>query len=162
MRTGEGDIDGEELVLGEVLNGVRDAAVAEQAGDFAVQGADAHVARAGEPGALRRLHEAAGHPQIRARPVHHHQQVRLRPWNSHLQEPTGILSSTPGLSTIISRCACANENSHLQEHQLSTQCLLWACPPSSAAPPAPSALRERQAMISFGHQSPMRDVYMAV
>ena len=81
--TSEGNVNGEELVVGEVLDGVRDAALAQQAGDLAVQRRDAHIARAGQPGALGRLHEAPGHPQIRPGLVYHHQQVRLRTqWQS--------------------------------------------------------------------------------
>ena len=75
--TGKSDVNGEELIVGEVLYGVRHAALAEQAGDLAVQGGDPHVARAGQPRAVGRLHEATWHPQIRPRLVHHHQQMRL-------------------------------------------------------------------------------------
>ena len=51
-RTWESDVDREELVLGEVLQDVREAHLAQQARDVAMQRADAHVAGGYHPHAV--------------------------------------------------------------------------------------------------------------
>ena len=78
LRTREGNVYGEEVVISEVLNGVWHAAISQQARHLPVQCGHAHIARACQPGAFCGFQEAPGHAQVRIWLVHHHQQVCLR------------------------------------------------------------------------------------